>query len=1485
MVLFFDNNLSFIANADISSFSFNKKINKEGSGRITLLHPLPKNSFFLILFNEGEKIAEGYITDYNINGNNINISFSTFETLLKLTKTPKNWAHYEHMNIVDIMSDCLFSFNYIYKTSYLNFFNLEKNRNILKVKNVSFERINKGELILSFDPKEKKKNNFRYVTDGYIIFTFDLGDAPYIKRTSYSNFKREEDYYPIRVLRFTADMGEKTYLRVRAIESDEPFNADTFNIEDIEKKAVLPFRRDIKDFEQKTGCILPSRKRYIAIMFSFKYIHADYVQDFITHEIIDEKGEKVKRTIRGFTPVLYGFEIINRSSLFPFSNKKREDNFSNYVSNIVYFLLGKDSSLKRYTSKIKFEDSTPYDILQKIEKEAKCVFSFNLSLEADYKKCNFTFFIHPEDFIENAGLLNKDVTPFCKDKRKEKGALLYIGKDELTDYSNFNIHGIKKRFSYHTLLHLKGEGQGQNVLYLCLFTSDKIDENGNIKKEIFLYYPSFSFNEISKNGLKSLGLTEENITDTIPNNMFFNEEYIEDGTIKNAVELIKKGLTFLEEKEKKETHVFEITADVSLRVADACTIIDSKKNTFYESVIMEEKFNFKNGFLTKSFSVGDFFYNPFNLLFYKNKLTNESGIIPLQPNITKAKSKKNIFKLFFLGYGAYDGFSIEIRRLDRKPIFNGAGPIESFYTESLQWTTSILEIDVLYSVRVASTLSNKLSTYSDSLIFKLSGETKTHYMLSSLKDDGEDGDIGFFLDVEYRQNGRLEKYNKKTGAKLHKCNNVKEAFFLNKASNILKDEEKEIFEKYKSLSESEKEEAEYLFGIEYIYYANAWHERRESPQIAPFLHFEGKDRYIKEPCPDDVKDIIFKYYMYLITFATRAFKARKMTTWYKVNYYYDDYCTYYTTSQTKTRTVEKQVWGVVGYEYVELPSGKTKRVPQYGYKTETVTEEYEDITWHTEQRDSNDFPAYVNSPHNTNKEYTSYRDELIEYRDYCMQASYTYVDSGDYLHSPLGKALKEKEIKYTFLDKTGNNNNLKSNRPFFVKDNKTLNLFHVENDNLPLSEFICRSYYSKVDVNKSSQNISEVPVYKTDNLKIKDEMINLNGEHFFSFFINSILDGLQDVAYNPIRWDFSNKISIFKMEGVINIVKDIDYLIFIAEYPQYEKKEGGGFKVTYKEFVFHKEKIEVSPYDSTGDFSICQMLKDYFYKLVIIYKKEKVIVSSKESFEGEDYKISFEIYKGCNKISLSEGEGDEGVYFREPFNADAQNTKITMLKYQSLWRHSLEEDIEKNQFNYAQGYKPLPYFLHTKYCMNILDIAVFDYALNKKTINYIKKHGLEYEIKKSELPEGNNNLEKDLKPTYQGIVMDELNKTDNEVITLKNRIIRIRNNDYILVGKKQIGFKAGTLYRWLEGYNSWEPLLPFSKYPNEYITALKDIEKLSTEDVEESFFKDFIAGTFALFSNMFTFNLQVNSLDVRGDANINNLICDNLTVLKKSNFN
>ena len=121
-----------------------------------------------------------------------------------------------------------------------------------------------------------------------------------------------------------------------------------------------------------------------------------------------------------------------------------------------------------------------------------------------------------------------------------------------------------------------------------------------------------------------------------------------------------------------------------------------------------------------------------------------------------------------------------------------------------------------------------------------------------------------------------------------------------------------------------------------------------------------------------------------------------------------------------------------------------------------------------------------------------------------MQASYTYVDGVYYLNTPLGKALKEKEIKYTFLDKTGNNNNLKSNRPFFVKDNKTLNLFHVENDNLPLSEFICRSYYSKVDFNKSSQNISEVPVYKTDNLKIKDEMINLNGEHFFSFFINSI---------------------------------------------------------------------------------------------------------------------------------------------------------------------------------------------------------------------------------------------------------------------------------------------------------------------------------------------------------------------------------------------
>jgi len=77
-----------------------------------------------------------------------------------------------------------------------------------------------------------EKNEYRYCEQGQVIFFFDLG-KPKPFNTCHSvlipegSSKILTPQYPSRFLRFTASLGNKTFINVKAISQDEPFIDDT----------------------------------------------------------------------------------------------------------------------------------------------------------------------------------------------------------------------------------------------------------------------------------------------------------------------------------------------------------------------------------------------------------------------------------------------------------------------------------------------------------------------------------------------------------------------------------------------------------------------------------------------------------------------------------------------------------------------------------------------------------------------------------------------------------------------------------------------------------------------------------------------------------------------------------------------------------------------------------------------------------------------------------------------------------------------------------------------------------------------------------------------------------------------------------------------------------------------------------------------------------------------------------------------------------
>ena len=182
-VYFFDKDLKIVEIKNEVSFSYNKKANREGSGKIEVFDiPNPESLYVSILHNK-EYITSGFITEIQIGNKAVSISFNTFEALLKNYKLPKIFNGFKGMSEKEIITNLFYSFFPIINSKKTDFSQIADNYgqnasllpNVLHAENIVFAKIKDGDLHLDFDVEEEKKNNFRYAKEGTVVFTFDLG--------------------------------------------------------------------------------------------------------------------------------------------------------------------------------------------------------------------------------------------------------------------------------------------------------------------------------------------------------------------------------------------------------------------------------------------------------------------------------------------------------------------------------------------------------------------------------------------------------------------------------------------------------------------------------------------------------------------------------------------------------------------------------------------------------------------------------------------------------------------------------------------------------------------------------------------------------------------------------------------------------------------------------------------------------------------------------------------------------------------------------------------------------------------------------------------------------------------------------------------------------------------------------------------------------------------------------------------------------------
>ncbi len=1408
MIYFFDKALSLIEVKNEVSFSFSKKANKEGSGKIELAELPNKEAVYVAIYTEEmnqntktfQYVASGFIAEVQINLKNISITFNTFESILKNYKLPKVFNNFQSLPLATIFSNLFYSYVPILKSKKKDFSsitsgydeNAEIAHGVLSAAHIEFGKIKDGDLHLAFNKDYEAKNEYRYYTEGAIVFWFDLGD----NHNYYNHFYDHKNLniteaYPQRFLRFTASLGSKTIINVKAIEQDECFdknNIETIN-EAFKKAEYLPFDRSKKDFEKKEGVKLPSEKRFLAIQFIFIYENPDWVQDYSTLEVYNGAGSLEKRTVRGFTPVLHGFEILTRKDIPPFNFAKI--NF--YLSSIVEKEEITQKVFSFFNSKIKFDGLTLYDAMTKLLDETK--YNLTIDLKIDVLG-NPQLFIKMSKNDFNPIRIKKKLNEYIDDSH-----IFRLHEGEATRLNNYILKSIKKKTENSKMLHYYGEGEGQDVLYICLYNTFIQNPDNSLKEVLNAYLPD-KIDESTEEGklLKDLNIVQQT---QLPS-LSFIEERVEDSNIKDFNTLLKKATEHFLEAQKKENYSFEIESNLNVSLYDKVLLLYSKNKLQLKANIVEIKISKKASKLHQTYGIGGFLFNPFDSLFQKPQIV-ELFKKPCVPFNLRAFTCNKQLNIAWDCLGGNDGYVIEVRRLDGKD-FSKARPQKEvyFFSESTEISLTSFKLKTLYCLNVCSYIRAQKSEKSITLYFKINDGNIPIRILTSLDEAGSnEGEKGFYLN-EYKRESYKEKLITIFNTKEEK---IKE---LNDISNVF------LPVPLKDLHEDDFEILHSYLGNTYVWQNKEWYDVRiRLPEIPPTFYFNFRNIYVLKNYKKETFETLLLYF-----------------------------------SKLKSYEQARQTLNYLSFRYVLPPESSS---PIY-YMAKGNTLPKHPIEPPIENPDPPFPPNYPEpdpgykpgEPPSFDKRETP-TDYIIAWWDW---AYFIYEQSQKDLSAlkyEVSRVIRNDELFSqggNILDLSQNENHLNFSAPIFEclknvwDDNKKDFPFLIRHNNdKKFLDTAFRFYWQSTIKDGSFRWEAKKPIFNIKQLKTRYEDIGSGAKnHTLAFWLK-----VNSLAGDVELWNIGNyDVGLIK-DGVLHFgfkMADDSFYTFFKLKLLHDPLMGITPKYIHVMVLSFFDYIAIPHFSNSGDW----------------YKTYSLTVEKKIFINFNEIKIN-EYENKINKINIQK--------YEDIFNKPEYEASFFNFKEKS---HS-EEDYSNFSLHAVDSYyyKKSPHF---DVCLSHLMMfhKQLDYGERQFLKANIKLPIIEEEkkqIKAEEVIQGK--LKKDSK--YKGLCVGTVDK--NVVVLYEKGEQSFNAEDFFLMGHNRISeFTAGVLYKWMG--TSWQELKPYSLYHKEYLQAYQDCISLKTFP-PDVFFKDFIMSALQIADVFYSKNVQTNLLTVQEGFCLNNI--------------
>ena len=349
MVIFYNENGERIGKDYEVGWNFNQKRNKEGTGKIELIH-YPKDAKYATLYKGTEEIKTVVLNENSSNEKRVSTSVKTLESLFKNYRLPENWRGWNKQPLSFVLADAIYGFDYIRKSTLADF------TDYIEKVNVSLNKIKDGDIHLDYHEVE---DGIRYYEQGQITFAFDCGEA-----------------ISQRYIRWVETTGEKVYTGIQSVSSNIPIT-DISQV-DFSNVPILTINRGVENDSSFSGLPIASDKRYVAVRIILKYVNPDWTNDFATHKVYNENNILVDRTVRGFTPVIRAFEIITR--------KKTEFNVISSPADMGELIEGIElSNITIWEAIQKIREKYPFDTVCYF-KDGKVYFKFSKSLIKDKKK-------------------------------------------------------------------------------------------------------------------------------------------------------------------------------------------------------------------------------------------------------------------------------------------------------------------------------------------------------------------------------------------------------------------------------------------------------------------------------------------------------------------------------------------------------------------------------------------------------------------------------------------------------------------------------------------------------------------------------------------------------------------------------------------------------------------------------------------------------------------------------------------------------------------------------------------------------------------------------------------------------------------------------------------------------------------------------------------------------------------------------------------